>query len=389
MTRSFFGSSFGLAALIAAAFFGASASTADTAIGKTAAVALAASSQKPGQGAPQALAVGADLSADERLTTDESGRIDALFLDGSSLTLGANSDIVLDRFVFDPAADSGDAAIKLLTGTLRVIGGRISKSQSIEVKTPHATMAIRGGIGIFDIAASGEGIAVMLYGKSLTVTGKDGGATTILRPGFAVRFSPTGAPSAAFRLAPEDLTVLLAKLETQQGRAASGALPPISENEAPTEPATLDLADPETPLLAVDPAQRPREDVNAPNDTGSQANQSPQEAPASQSQDVPAATTSDPSMDLPSTTLMTDDSGTTTLPADAAPLDLPLPTDNANLEPLGPINVDVLMGGAANFTLSVGDSSDLIPVTEALDSLTRDLCANAQPGAVIGTVICP
>jgi hypothetical protein len=65
------------------------------------------------------------------------------FIDGSRLTLGANSEVVIDEFVFDPATATGNALIKITNGTLRWVTGSMPKGQTV-IKTPTATLTLRG-----------------------------------------------------------------------------------------------------------------------------------------------------------------------------------------------------------------------------------------------------
>jgi hypothetical protein len=65
------------------------------------------------------------------------------FVDGSKLTLGASSEVVIDEFVFDPTTVEGNALIKITTGTLRWVTGSMPKGQTV-IKTPTATLTLRG-----------------------------------------------------------------------------------------------------------------------------------------------------------------------------------------------------------------------------------------------------
>jgi hypothetical protein len=66
----------------------------------------------------------------ERFRTDGTGIIHILFMDQSSMTLGPNSELVVDEFVFQPKERSGNIAVNLIKGSLRVVGGFISKLTS-------------------------------------------------------------------------------------------------------------------------------------------------------------------------------------------------------------------------------------------------------------------
>ncbi len=196
-----------------------------TAIGAVAAVNPQAEGQEPG-GTGRTLMIGASLVQDERITTNADGLVDVMFADQSSLTVGASSEVVLDKFVYDPASQTGALAINISQGALRFIGGRISKTNAVEIRGPTATMAIRGGIGLFYFPRGRDGYAVLVYGRELKILGIDGIERLITRPGFAIRFPADGGPpSGPFRLTAQQLEEIRQALESRNTRQA-GDLPP-------------------------------------------------------------------------------------------------------------------------------------------------------------------
>ncbi len=66
--------------------------------------------------------------------------------DETLLTLGANADIVIDAFVFDPEASKGTALLTVVEGAFRFTTGKLSgmTEKAIEVKTEFANLAVRG-----------------------------------------------------------------------------------------------------------------------------------------------------------------------------------------------------------------------------------------------------
>src|SRR6266540_537210 len=83
---------------------------------------------KPPQEAERVLRIGIDVQANELITTNENDRAHLIFLDGSSLTVGPNAQLTIDRFVFDPNTKTGELAINASKGVLRLVGGKISKT---------------------------------------------------------------------------------------------------------------------------------------------------------------------------------------------------------------------------------------------------------------------
>ena len=71
------------------------------------------------------LRIGIDVQANELVTTNENDRAHLVFHDGSSLTVGPNARLTIDRFVLDPSTKTGELAINASRGVLRLVGGKI------------------------------------------------------------------------------------------------------------------------------------------------------------------------------------------------------------------------------------------------------------------------
>jgi hypothetical protein len=185
-------------------------------IGTVAAVKPDAFGAAPGV-AEQTLVIGAGLVENEKIRTTADGTANVIFADRSTLTVGKGSEVVLDKFVYDPATGSGGLAIDLTQGALRFVGGKLSKGGNVEVKTPTATMTVRGGIALFYFPpGGGDGYAVFLYGQELkNVTSGE----SIFRPGFAFKFPADGGPPQLVKITDEELANILKNFNTESGFA--------------------------------------------------------------------------------------------------------------------------------------------------------------------------
>jgi hypothetical protein len=144
---------------------------------------------------PRRLVIGQDAVFNERITTAANGQTQVLFLDQSSMTIGPNSDLTIDQFVYDPKSGTGKLAMSATRGLLRYVGGKLSKQdEGVTLRTSTATIAIRGGAFIADINRDGTD-ATLIYGKGLTVTGVAGGLQTLTRLGFHSITLAGGSPS--------------------------------------------------------------------------------------------------------------------------------------------------------------------------------------------------
>ena len=151
---------------------------------------------KPPNENERILRIGIDVQANELITTSANDRAHLVFLDGSSLTVGPNARLTIDRFVFDPNTKKGDLAINASKGVLRLVGGKISKTNAITITTPSSTIGIRGGITIVSRHARTRRLPSFVFGNSMTVTA--GGQTqTATRAGSQVSPNAGGVPGAA------------------------------------------------------------------------------------------------------------------------------------------------------------------------------------------------
>jgi hypothetical protein len=113
-------------------------------VGAAAAVKPSSTGTPPG-GATRTLNIGTNIVSKERIRTTGSGSLQVMFFDKTTLTIGPNSDLVIDDFVYKPDAKAGRFAANLATGTLRFVGGQISHTTGAIITTPTATIGIRGG----------------------------------------------------------------------------------------------------------------------------------------------------------------------------------------------------------------------------------------------------
>src|SRR5678815_5625227 len=57
---------------------------------------------KPPAEAQRVLRIGIDVQANEVITTNANDRAHLVFLDGTSVTVGPNAQLTIDKFVYDP-----------------------------------------------------------------------------------------------------------------------------------------------------------------------------------------------------------------------------------------------------------------------------------------------
>jgi hypothetical protein len=162
------------------------------------------------------LHVGIDVFASERVRTGPADRAHLVFRDGSALSVGANSELTIDRFVYDPSTQNGDLAFTVARGAFRFVGGAISKKNEVKVTAPSGNIGVRGGIATFAIGSDGSMTVTFLYGESLTVS-NPGGSQKAIRFGSQIFVPFGGPPMAPIVLPPGSLQAYLAMFEQAQG----------------------------------------------------------------------------------------------------------------------------------------------------------------------------
>jgi hypothetical protein len=207
---------------------GSSALFAQERVGVNSAVNPEATGAMPGAPARR-LVIGQDVIFNEHITTAAAGQSQLLFLDESSMTVGPNSDLTIDQFVFDPKSGTGKLAMSATRGLLRYVGGKLSKQdEAVTLRSATATLAVRGGAFIVQIEPDGKTDAGFLYGKGLTVCGSGGtgGCQTVTRPGWWSIVPPGGVPSRPQPMPPGLLALYTQLLDGRTGGRGGAAVIP-------------------------------------------------------------------------------------------------------------------------------------------------------------------
>jgi len=204
-----------IAVLLAAALTIGPTALAQQQVGTATAVNPESDSTPPG-GSTVALTVGAKVVHKERIHTTPTGSVQLLFLDKSSLSIGPNTSILIDEFVYDPNTNSGHMVAKLTEGAMRYVGGQLSHQGAVTISTADATIGIRGGTAT--IIQGPNGTEVINHYGTITISNGTG-TITITRPGFTVTITgwniPPGQPA---RVTAAEISRYLKYLSSQFGQ---------------------------------------------------------------------------------------------------------------------------------------------------------------------------
>lgn len=175
----------------------------------------------------QVVESGAAVFLGDEVQTDAKGQLQILLLDETVFTIGPNSRVVIDEFVYDPATSDGKIDARIVEGAFRLVTGKIGRKQpsNISIKLPSGEVGIRGTIlyGVVDGAKSdllllgpGEKNNTQHRDGKILVSNDVNGSpvtTEVKKSGFGSSIpGDNQAPTPAFQLSDEQLDAMTSAL---------------------------------------------------------------------------------------------------------------------------------------------------------------------------------
>ena len=220
-----------LAALPLGAVLALSAPACADTVGTAGAVNTTSSGTPPG-GATRVIEIGTQVVENEKIQTTATGSVQVLFIDKTTLNVGPNSTLVIDRFVYNPVTTKGQLALSLGKGVLRVVGGVATHSEGATIRTPVAAIGLRGGIALISHSAAKGTQAILGFGH-MSVTSLCGGpdchptTVDVSRPGYGVTVAGINRPpSFPGRASSQELAFVTSQLTSQKGQSGGASQQP-------------------------------------------------------------------------------------------------------------------------------------------------------------------
>jgi hypothetical protein len=132
-----------------------------------------------------------DIYHNELIETGSDSATEISFLDDTTLTVGANASLVLDKFIYDPDPSRASFVLTATAGVFRFASGTLPK-KSYTIHTPTATIGIRGTVLTIAVQAEEPGSSGRVA-VSVTV---DEGAVDIVSCGGEEIHLDSATPSA-------------------------------------------------------------------------------------------------------------------------------------------------------------------------------------------------
>lgn len=139
------------------------------------------------------LSAGADVFRDETIRTGVGAMTQLIFLDQTTLSVGPEAEVKLDRFVYNPGSSAGEVVLSTTRGAFRFITGS-QNPRSYQINTPFANIGVRGTIVDCYTAESGTYCTTQEGAVDLVING----TTHQVLPGKALFISPAGKVTGPF-----------------------------------------------------------------------------------------------------------------------------------------------------------------------------------------------
>jgi hypothetical protein len=128
-------------------------------------IGVAAAVQNQVLGNSQPLSTGSSVFANQRISTGEASSAQLQFVDQTNLAVGPKSEVVLDRFVYNPNRGKGNVVVQTGRGVFRFVSGSQDPT-SYQIRTPVANIGVRGTV--FQLV-NGSGFSAIAQIQGVTV----------------------------------------------------------------------------------------------------------------------------------------------------------------------------------------------------------------------------
>jgi len=145
------------------------------------------------------------LESGARVTTGPTGHVQCLLLDQTVFTIGPNSNMIIDEFVYDTDMSPKKVSVLMSIGFFRWVTGKVARKdpKAMKVTLPVGTLGIRGTDFEAFVAPDGSGY-IKLFSGYIEVTPLKDGKTFQMGGKSLVRFGVDGTFSNPEAVDPAD-----------------------------------------------------------------------------------------------------------------------------------------------------------------------------------------
>jgi|TARA_R100000030_G_scaffold12493_2_gene8343 hypothetical protein len=104
-----------------------------------------------------------DIASNDEVQT-RAGRVAITFLDDSTVKLTEHSQLLIDKYIYDPNPDKSEMALSFASGTIRFISGNVNKlnKKNITLSTPTSQIFVRGTDFTATVDETGRSLIILL-----------------------------------------------------------------------------------------------------------------------------------------------------------------------------------------------------------------------------------
>ncbi len=148
---------------------------------------------------------GEDIYLGDAIESGPKSGMQVLLLDETVFTIGPDSKLTIDKFVYDPATGTGELSAEVAKGVFRFVSGKVAENNpnAMKVRVPSGNLGIRGTIVGGEVQPEGNAIVFLLGegpnndlgAKASSFDVENAGVSVqVSRPGWGAELAPNTPP---------------------------------------------------------------------------------------------------------------------------------------------------------------------------------------------------
>ena len=178
-------------------------------------------------GSTTELKVGSPIFSEDDIATSKNGAVEVHFADQSKFSLGPDSQMLIDKYVYDPAKITGEQQFSILKGVFVFVSGLVADEapENVAIKTPAWTLGIRGTVVAGSVDSNGFVKLTLVEGAAFLRDGS-GKETDMSGRLFTVQVEQGGNVETS-TLTPEQAKSLFGSMSGVAGETLKITIPEI------------------------------------------------------------------------------------------------------------------------------------------------------------------
>lgn len=151
--------------------------------------------------------VGDPINENQMVITEDNSKAQILLKDQTTLSIGPNSEVVIDQFVLGAGSDKGTLSASFKKGLFKYTSGKIATDRgNVKINVPNTVITVRGTEFLGNIKTDKTSVVLLSGAISLTSLNR---VQEVVRSGFGVTIGGPGSISAPVAIPPSELKQLI------------------------------------------------------------------------------------------------------------------------------------------------------------------------------------